>query len=65
MAAFQKALARTPRRAMSLLGLARAAAKAGKPAEAARAANEFLAVWHLADQSRPEIAEMRALLRSR
>jgi tetratricopeptide (TPR) repeat protein len=63
MAQFQAALARTPRRAMSLLGLARAAAKAGKPADASRAATEFLAVWHRADAGRPELAEARALAR--
>jgi tetratricopeptide (TPR) repeat protein len=61
---FQKALARTPRRAGGLLGLARAAQKAGRRAEAARAATEFLAVWHLADASRPELAEVRRILKS-
>ena len=60
---FQKALARTPRRASSLLGLARAAQKAGRRAEAAKAATEFLGVWHLADASRPELVEARALAR--
>jgi hypothetical protein len=60
---FQAALARTPRRAASLLGLARAASKAGQKAVGTRAANDFLAAWHLADASRPEIAEARALAR--
>jgi tetratricopeptide (TPR) repeat protein len=63
MSEFQKALARTPRRAASLLGLARAAQKAGRPAEAAKAAKEFLAVWHAADANRPELAEARAIAR--
>jgi tetratricopeptide (TPR) repeat protein len=63
MTAFQKALARTPRRAASLLGLARAAAKAGRRTEAVNAAKEFLAVWHLADKTRPELAEARQLAR--
>jgi tetratricopeptide (TPR) repeat protein len=60
---FQASLARTPRRAASLLGLARAAAKAGQRAEAAKAAKDFLAAWHLADTNRPELAEARALAR--
>jgi tetratricopeptide (TPR) repeat protein len=62
---FQIALARTPRRASSLLGLARAAQKAGQPAVAAKMAKDFLATWHLADAGRPELAEARALARSR
>ncbi len=60
---FQASLARTPRRASSLLGLARAAKAARKPAEAAKAAKEFLAVWHLADHGRPETAEALSLTR--
>jgi tetratricopeptide (TPR) repeat protein len=60
---FQAALARTPRRAASLLGLARAASKAGQRAAAVKAAKDFLAAWHLADTSRPELAEARALSR--
>jgi len=58
---FQASLARTPRRAASLLGLARAAKAAGKPAESAKAAKEFLAIWHAADAARPELAEARTL----
>lgn len=60
---FQASLARTPRRAASLLGLARAAAKAGQRAESVKAAKDFLAAWRLADVTRPEIAEARALAR--
>jgi len=60
---FQASLARTPRRAASLLGLARAASKAGQRAVAIKAAKDFLAAWHLADASRPELAEAGALLR--
>ena len=63
VAEFQKALARTPRRAASLLGLARASEKAGRRADAAKAAKEFLAAWHLADAGRPELAEARRLAR--
>ena len=58
---FRASLARTPRRAASLLGLARGAAKAGMKADAAKAATDFLAAWRRADASRPELAEARAL----
>ena len=60
---FKAALARTPGRAQSLLGLARAASVAGPRATAVKAAKDFLAAWHLADSGRPEIAEARALAR--
>ena len=60
---FQASLARTPRRAASLLALARAAAKAGMKAESAKAAKDFLSAWHLADASRAELVEARALVR--
>jgi predicted Zn-dependent protease len=58
---YRKALQRLPRRPVSLLGLARAAAMAGDTAEARRAATEFLAIWHAADADRPELAEARRL----
>jgi hypothetical protein len=60
---FKAALARTPGRAASLLGLARAASAAGRRTEAVKAAKDFLTAWHLADTDRPELAEMRALVR--
>jgi hypothetical protein len=60
---FKAALARTPGRAASLLGLARAASVTGLHAESVKAAKDFLAAWHLADASRPELAEARALAR--
>jgi tetratricopeptide (TPR) repeat protein len=60
---FKAALARTPGRAASLLGLARATSVTGPPADAARVAKAFLAAWHLADKDRPELAEMRAVVR--
>jgi len=62
-AEFQKALTRTPRRAASLIGAARAAQKAGRRADAVKAAKEFIAVWHLADTGRPELAEASAMVR--
>ncbi|HEY1909449.1 MAG TPA: hypothetical protein VGG73_00890, partial [Vicinamibacterales bacterium] len=62
VAQYEAALARTPRRALSLLGLARAAKAAGMAEEAAKAAKEFLEVWHGADKSRSEFAEMRSLI---
>ncbi len=58
---FTRALNRTPRRAAGLLGLARAAQKAGMKTESVRAAKELLDVWKRADQGRPEIAEVRAM----
>jgi hypothetical protein len=60
---FKASLARTPRRAASLLGLARAASVAGPHVDAVKAATDFLAAWHLADSGRPELAEARRLAR--
>jgi tetratricopeptide (TPR) repeat protein len=62
---FQASLARTPRRAASLLGLARATKAAGNSAEAAKAAKEFVTAWHIADAGRPELAEARQILAAR
>jgi tetratricopeptide (TPR) repeat protein len=59
---FRAALARTPNRAASLLGLARAAHAAAMPQEAVRAARAFVAMWHLADADRPELKEARAIV---
>jgi len=60
---FRAALARTPRRAASLIGLARAAAGAGLGSDARKAARDFLAAWHVADHGRPEAAEARQLVK--
>jgi tetratricopeptide (TPR) repeat protein len=60
---FKGALARTPGRAASLLGLARATSVTGPPADAVKAAKAFLAAWHLADKDRPELAEMQQIAR--
>ena len=61
MRQFKASLARTPGRAASVIGLARAAKAAGHAAEASKAAREFVAMWHLADGERPEVAEARRL----
>jgi tetratricopeptide (TPR) repeat protein len=60
---FQAALARSPRRAASLLGLARAYTALGRQADAQKNAREFLQVWHAADRDRPELAEAQALVK--
>jgi len=62
-AQFQASLARTARRAASMLGLARAAKAAGLRDASMKAAKDFLAAWHLADSNRPELDEARALAR--
>jgi tetratricopeptide (TPR) repeat protein len=49
LAEFQRALALAPKRALSLRGLARAAAAAGDTATAARASAALRDVWHRAD----------------
>jgi len=59
--AFQAALKRTPRRAASLIGLARAAAVAKQPAAASRAARDFAAMWSRADGGRQEITDARRI----
>ena len=61
---FQASLARTPGRAASRIGLARAAAKGGLNADAVKAAKQFLAAWHLADAARPEVAEAKRIAAS-
>jgi len=61
VAQFRASLARTPRRAASLIGLARAAAKAGLQAEARRAARELVKMWHAADADRPELADAQRI----
>jgi len=60
---FQAALGRTPRRAASLIGLARAAAAAGQPALASRTARDFIAMWRPADADRSEMIDARRLTR--
>src|SRR5262249_28267799 len=62
---FRASLARTPRRAASLLGFAAAASAAGMRGDAERAAREFLEMWRRADPDRAEIARARAILTRR
>jgi predicted Zn-dependent protease len=57
---FERTLARTPNRSRAVLGLARAAARAGDVAKSRAAYKQFLANWRLADAGLPEIAEARA-----
>jgi tetratricopeptide (TPR) repeat protein len=61
MEAFELQLKRTPRRALSLLGLARAATLARDTATAQRAYSELRDVWKKADKTLPELKEVGAL----
>ncbi len=63
--AFEGSLRRTPRRAASLIGLARAATAAGLHAQAVRAAREFLSMWRFADADRIELKDARAIVTPR
>jgi len=59
---FRRALERWPNRSLSLLGLARASAKAGDLAGAQEHYRRFLANWSKADRELPELEEARAAL---
>jgi tetratricopeptide (TPR) repeat protein len=56
--AFQLSLKRTPRRTLSLLGLARAAMAAKDIATAQRAYGELRDIWKKADKTLPELKEL-------
>ena len=58
---FQRALAASPGRARSLLGLATAATAAGDIAIARDAVRQLRAIWHGADTTLPELAELARL----
>lgn len=60
--AFERSLARAPGRALSLLGLARAAAAAGDRDTAARAYVQLQANWHAADAGIPGREELERFL---
>ena len=62
---FKLALARTPRRPMALIGLARALKAQGKTEEAARAYAELVQIWRRADDGIADVAEARAAVGSR
>ena len=55
---FERALERAPRRALSLLGLARAAAESGDAAASKNAYRELHDVWSQADEDLPELKEI-------
>jgi tetratricopeptide (TPR) repeat protein len=59
---FTRALELAPGRARSLLGLGRAALAAGDSAVARKALTDLKRVWHSADASLPELAELNRLL---
>lgn len=59
---FQAALARTPRRAQALIGLARAAQVAGQHQLAVQTAGDFIQMWHGADAGRRELADAHAIV---
>ncbi|PYV08416.1 MAG: hypothetical protein DMG07_25885, partial [Acidobacteria bacterium] len=59
---FELALARAPRRALSLLGLAQAAARSGDSAAASKACRDLLQVWRRADPGIPGLGEARRIL---
>jgi len=56
--AFELSLKRTPRRALSLLGLARAATAAKDASTAQRAYGELRDIWRTADKTLPELKEI-------
>jgi tetratricopeptide (TPR) repeat protein len=59
---FARQLRVTPKRALSLLGLGRAAAAAGNRAVADQAYGELRVIWHRADTDLPELAEAARFL---
>jgi tetratricopeptide (TPR) repeat protein len=64
-AEFARALRLAPRRALSLLGLARAAAAAGDGKMAARAYDELRRIWHRGEPNTPGLAEAARFLAAR
>ena len=65
MEAFQLSLRRTPKRALSLLGLARAATQAKEPAIALAAYSDLQEVWKAADPTLPELREVTSAVAAR
>ncbi len=62
---FARALRLAPKRALSLLGLGRAATAAGDRTTAARAYGALRAIWHRADTNLPELAEAARFVAAR
>jgi cytochrome c-type biogenesis protein CcmH/NrfG len=62
---FTRALELAPGRSRSLLGLARAASRAGDQAIAMRAARDLLRNWHSADKGLVERADVQRLVAER
>ncbi|MBI2616403.1 MAG: tetratricopeptide repeat protein [Gemmatimonadetes bacterium] len=60
--AFSQALRRTPDRAATLLGLARASAKAGDSAIAVATYRQLKSIWHRADTGYTPLAEVENYL---
>jgi tetratricopeptide (TPR) repeat protein len=60
--AFRQALRRTPERSATLLGLARASAKAGDAATAVATYRQLKAIWHRADPGYGPLAEAENFL---
>ena len=59
---FERALRLAPKRALSLLGLGRAAAAAGDRKTAAYAYGQLREIWHRADRDLPELTEAERFL---
>jgi tetratricopeptide (TPR) repeat protein len=60
---FERTLTRTPNRSRAVLGLARAADRAGDAAKSRAAYKQFLANWRTADPNLPELNEARTALK--
>jgi tetratricopeptide (TPR) repeat protein len=61
--AFEHALRRMPNRSRAVLGLARAAAKAGDTMKSGAAYKQFLANWRAADAGLAEVQEAKAVIK--
>lgn len=59
-AEFTLALARTPQRVQTLIGLARSEKALGNMSEARKYYRQILGIWHNADSNLPALAEVRA-----
>jgi tetratricopeptide (TPR) repeat protein len=62
---YERALRLAPKRALSLLGLARAADRAGDAAAARNAWNTLGQIWQSADSELPALAEVRRAVAAR